>query len=240
MARLRPYRVYLALGLFTVGVLLVDARLSSLWLQGVLGLVSFAVLVAVASRHCAQEQAEMWWCVVFSTAVELLATQAWGLYGYRFGNVPFYVPPGHGMIYLVSLQLTRTPVMLERGRQVVWAVFALSTAWALGGLTLLPWLTGRWDVHGALYWPFFAWFLVKSRQGPAYAATFLVTSIIELAGTQFGNWHWAQVMPGLGLPSADPPSVVAGGYCTFALVATWLASVRSGPRPVARPFRFGK
>ena len=41
------------------------------------------------------------------------------------------------------------------------------------------------------------------------------TTCLEWVGVSLGVWHWAPMMPMLGLPSADPPSAVAGGYCFF-------------------------
>ena len=29
----------------------------------------------------------------------------WGLYGYRLDNLPAFVPPGHGLVYLGGLSL---------------------------------------------------------------------------------------------------------------------------------------
>ena len=49
-------------------------------------------------------------------------------------------------------------------------------------------------------------------------------SSAQLNVVSFGQRNWAPVIPKLELPSADPPSVVAGGYCVFGLVATLTAS----------------
>ncbi len=201
--------------LFTIAVLAIDARFPSPFVQAALGASATVLLLLVARASDRVERRRMWICVAYSTAIEIFATQVWGLYGYALGNVPLYVPPGHGLIFLAALQLSRTPAIARRADVLVRVVLAVAATWSVAALVL------RHDVHGALYLPFYARF-ARSREGAPFAATFVITSIIELLGVRLGNWHWAPVMPGLGIPSGDPPSLIAGGYCSFALVAVLL------------------
>jgi hypothetical protein len=46
--------------------------------------------------------------VAFATAGEHFASIYMEGYTYRFGNVPLYVPPGHGMVYLTAVALARS------------------------------------------------------------------------------------------------------------------------------------
>ena len=77
--------------------------------QHLFGLATTAIMLLVARRSPAEERREMWFCVGFSTLVEIACTQLWGLYRYRLGNVPSFVPPGHGLIFLVAAQGARAP-----------------------------------------------------------------------------------------------------------------------------------
>lgn len=208
------------LALVVIGL---DGLAASLAVQRALGLATAAVLALALRRASTAERRATLACVAVSTSFELFATQLWGLYGYRFGNVPLYVPPGHGLVWLFAERTARAPALVRHARPLVGLTLAASTAWA--GLALV--LAG--DVHGALYWPFFAGCLTFTRFGPTFAATFVLTSFIELLGTRAGTWHWAPAIPGLGLASGDPPSIVAGGYCLFGLVA----SLVTGHRPAA-------
>jgi hypothetical protein len=167
----------------------------------------------------------MWFCVGFSTLVEIACTQLWGLYHYRLGNVPSFVPPGHGLIFLVAAQGARARWVAANRRAIARVTIAAATA--LGGWGLFfPRSGAAPDVHGAIYWPFFVAFLARSDsdKAPVYAITFAITTALEVVGVRFGNWTWASTVPGLGMPSADPPSLIAGGYCGFAVAATWLAA----------------
>jgi hypothetical protein len=92
-------------------------------------------------------------------------------------------------------------------------VLLAATVWTIAGLSVVPLLTGRLDLVGALLWPVLAWGLLRSSNAPVYAGIFMVTAELELLGTSLGNWVWAWQLPVLGIPAGNPPSVVAGGYC---------------------------
>jgi hypothetical protein len=213
---------YLGLFLFIFGILFVDGLGGGRGVQLVLGAATLLLLCLVLRASPPDERRETWICVAFSTLVELLCTQAWGLYGYRLGNVPLYVPPGHGLIFVCSLQASRTHFVEAHRRTIV--VLAIAAATVLGGYGVLA-HAGHRDLHGAIYWPFFVAFLVRSKKATVWALTFAVTAFIEAVGVRYGTWHWSAIVPGLHLPSADPPSLIAGGYCAFAVVATWLGRV---------------
>ena len=152
--------------------------------------------------------------VALATGVELFCSVAWGLYSYRWGNVPLFVPPGHGLLYLFALRAARTPLLVEHGRTLRRVALAGATLWAIGGLTIEPLLVGRVDALGALLWPVF-FRAMRSPRAMVYAACFFITAELELLGTGFGNWAWTAVAPVTHLPAGNPPSVVAGGYCVL-------------------------
>ena len=43
--------------------------------------------------------------VVVATGCEIIGSLVWGVYRYRYDNLPLYVPPGHGLFYLAALRL---------------------------------------------------------------------------------------------------------------------------------------
>ncbi|MBA2560074.1 MAG: hypothetical protein H0V07_09340, partial [Propionibacteriales bacterium] len=88
-------------------VLALDAD-SGLWLQRLLGLATWGVLVAVLSREAPLVRMQTAVVVVFATIVEFTFSPALEVYVYRFHNVPMYVPPGHGLVYLAALAIGRT------------------------------------------------------------------------------------------------------------------------------------
>jgi len=212
---LRPYALQIGFALYIPLILFVDAHLTSVFQQYGLGLLTFAVLFASTRWSPPSERRQVWLCVVVATGFEIFGSLVWGLYRYQFHNVPLYVPPGHGLVYLFGLSATRTPLFVRHGRAVTRIALALAAGWAISGLTWLPLLTGRVDVLGALCLPIFAWFLLRSPRAGVFAAIFFCTSLLEIFGTGFGNWRWAASAPYLLFPSGNPPSVIAGGYCVI-------------------------
>ncbi|TAN32557.1 hypothetical protein EPN29_07975 [bacterium] len=215
IARFKPYWVN-AYGLtYLPFLLLADSHVTALWQQWLLGLVTFAVLYLTTLKAPREQRAQVWMCVVVATGFEIFGSLIWGVYRYRMHNLPLFVPPGHGLVYLFGLLFARTPVVLRHGRRVAYAILGAAGAWALAGLTVLPLVSGRWDLQGALCLPVFAWFVLRSPRWALFAGIFIATGALEIVGTSLGNWYWLPVAPWTHIPSGNPPSVIVGGYCVI-------------------------
>ena len=220
-----PYWLQAYLLVFTAVGLFADSRVTALWQQHLLGALSFTVLYLAALKAPREQRLQVWICVVVATAYEVFGSLVWGIYHYRFHNLPVYVPAGHGIVYLFGLLAVQTPLVARHGRRLAYVALAGAGTWALLGLTVLPAVTGRLDVQGALWLPYFAYFLLRSPRWPVFAAIFIIVSELEICGTSFGNWYWMPVAPWTHIPSGNPPSVVAGGYCVIdasVLSVLWL------------------
>jgi hypothetical protein len=145
----------------------------------------------------------------------------WGLYRYRFDNLPLYVPPGHGLIYLAALRIGLLGAVRRHARSAALVVAAVASAWSIGGL-LLP---ANPDVAGATLLPWLLWCLLRSRRAGVYVGAFLATTVLELLGTSFGNWTWADVAPGTWAGQGNPPSAIAGGYCLLDWIVLRIAGL---------------
>lgn len=212
--RLRPYVLLIGFALYIPFILELDAH-DSFAQQLMLGLLTFAVLWLALRWSPRDERRQVWLLVVVATGFEIVGSILWGLYRYRFHNLPLYVPPGHGLVYLFGLCTARTGFMQRHGRLVSRLTLALAAAWAVAGLTLLPQITGRLDLEGAICLPLFAWFVLRSPRAAVFTGIFFATSMLEIVGTTAGTWRWAAQMPYVGLPAGNPPSVIAGGYCVI-------------------------
>jgi len=192
--------------------------------QLALGALTFAVLAAALVPLAGLARAQAVGVVLFATVGEVTGSLVWGVYHYRLHNLPLFIPPAHGLVYLSGVALSRS----LRDRDVVWAAAVAAAAWGIAGLTVLP----RLDVAGALGVPLLLVFLWRSRWRTTYAGVFLVVAALELYGTSIGTWRWAHALPGLGIPDGNPPSGVASGYVWFdvmaLLVAPWLVYVAGG------------
>ena len=238
LARLRPYWLHIYLLAFTPLMLLADSRLSSLWQQLGLGVLAFLLLWLCTQRLDREARRQVWLCVVVATGFEILGSLVWGVYRYRWHNLPLFVPPGHGLVYLFGLTAAATPLVRRHGRRVGYVALAVCSAWAVAGLTVLPALTHRLDVQGALCLPVFAYVILRSPRYALFAAIFLATTELELVGTWLGVWTWVPVAPWTHAPSGNPPSAIAGGYCiidgSVALVMALLLRLRI-LRPLPHP-----
>jgi hypothetical protein len=223
ITRLSPYRYQLFLLAYTPLGLYADAHVANVYQQYALGVLTFAVLIFVLRFAPQAQRRQVWLAVLIATCGEVYFSLGVGLYRYRFDNVPLYVPAGHGLVYFFALTAAATPLMLRRRRLLVGIALGLATAWAVLGVTLLPLLTGRLDMTGALLWPVFVYFTLRSRQAPVYAAAFLMTSVLELFGTGFHNWTWQAIAPISHLHQGNPPSVIAGAYCLLDAAVIWLS-----------------
>ena len=225
----RPYRLLAALLLYVVAILWADVHVASLPQQYVLGVLTFAVLGLALRSSDWNERGIVAICVVLATGLELFGSLFWGEYRYRFGNVPLYVPAGHGMVCLFALRAARTPLMQRYGRVISMVILLGAGTWAVAGLSLIPWyLHGRKDTGGALLFPIFAAFILRSGRYRYFVGIFVATTVLELFGTAFGNWAWMVSAPVVRFGAGNPPSVIAGAYCildgTVLLVAA--AAVR--------------
>lgn len=214
-SRFKPYWLHAYLLVYTPIGLFADSRVTALWQQDLLGALTFSVLFLAALKAPKEQRVQVWACVVVATGFEIIGSLVWGVYRYRLHNLPLFVPPGHGIVYLFGLLAAQTPVVTRYGRRVAHIVLAGAGTWAVAGLTLLPVITGRFDVQGALCLPVFAYFLLRSPRWPLFAAIFVIVSELEICGTTFGSWSWMPVAPYTHIPSGNPPSVIAGGYCVI-------------------------
>jgi hypothetical protein len=209
-----------ALPAYLAGLLALDTEVG-LRGQLALGALTFAVLAAALWPLAPLVRAQAVGVVAFATVGEVTGSLVWGVYHYRLHNLPLFIPPAHGLVYLSGLALSRS----LRSRAVVWAAAVGAATWGIAGLTVLP----RLDVAGAIGVPLLLVFLWRSRARAAYAGVFLVVGALELYGTSIGTWRWASTLPGLGIPDGNPPSGVASGYVWFdvmaLLVAPWLVYV---------------
>jgi hypothetical protein len=199
---------------YLAALLAVDTQTGLHW-QLVLGAATWLVLLAALRPLPPLARAQAVAVVAFATVGEVTGSLVWGVYRYRLHNLPLFIPPAHGLVYLSGVAL----VAVVRTRWLVGTAAAGAIGWGLAGLTVLP----RLDVAGAVGVPLLVLFLWRSRSRAVYAAVFLVVAALELYGTSIGTWRWAVRLPGLGIADGNPPSGVASGYVWFDVMALFVA-----------------
>jgi hypothetical protein len=222
---------------------LVADRGAGLAEQRLLGVATWALLGVLLLAEDALTRLQVGVVVLYATLIEYTFAGGFGVYVYRleesgvarhwFDQVPAFVPPGHGLVYLAALLLGR------RAPKVAVPLAACGVSlYAVWGLTLGP----RLDVLGALWAACLLWFLFRGRAPKVYAAAFLVVSFLEILGTRLGTWAWQPTDPITGwVAMGNPPSGAAGGYCFFDAAALTLAPLlllrlrRRPPEAVTQP-----
>ena len=149
--------------------------------------------------------------VVVATILECIGSLIWGAYTYRLGNLPLYVPAGHGLFYLSALRAASLPVLQRHARAIVIAVTAGASAWMLYGLVARP----LPDLLGIVTWAVFIRFIVRGRYPLLYAVSFVMTTALELYGTGLGIWTWSPVLPAIMLPAGNPPTGIGAAYAAM-------------------------
>ncbi len=188
--------------------------------QYFLGACAWGFLLALLARESASVRAQVAVAVLAATICEYTFAPTYHIYIYRFDNVPAYVPPGHGMVYLTAVVLARSRLFLRYGDRITRVALLIGAAWSLWGVTLAE----RLDTGGAALFCVFCAFLLVGRSPFVYVGAFFITSYLELSGTYWGTWAWAPHWPSWGgLPQANPPSGIAAGYCFLDMLALFIA-----------------
>ena len=219
-----PGRFCLAtLAITTLGLAL--DRYADLGFQMLLAACTWGFLAIAFVYLTPMERAQTSVVVVVATMAEIIGSVLWGIYGYRLGNLPLFVPPGHGLVYLTGLRLSQARWPARRPRAFVGLAIAAVSCWALLGLVVLE----RRDIAGAVGAAVLVVFLLRGRAPAVYAGVFFVVAYLEIYGTAVGTWMWATEIPGLGVADGNPPSGAASGYVFFDIAALYLApSVLAG------------
>lgn len=194
--------VALGLGTLLVGIPL-DASAAA-WAQPVVSAWTWLALATVAALVDARERRDLAACVLLATAGELFLKDVWGLYEYRLGNLPLFIPPGHALVYATAGRLARlAPRALPRAVALVFAGVVGVGAWR------------GTDTFGLVWFAVFLAYLRISAQ-PALCTTLFVFALaVETYGTALGGWRYYTVEPWFGLTTTNPPVWIGAVYCTL-------------------------
>jgi len=144
-------------------------------------------------------------CLIIATAGEMFLSLVWGLYTYRLGNIPLFVPPGHVLLLLLGFALARR-MSDAVTRTIIGCAAIYSLVAAMAGI----------DTLGVpLFLVLLAASLFMPMQRRLYASTFVLSLMLELYGTWLGNWVWAHKVPGMALVTTNPPGASGAFYCAL-------------------------
>ena len=187
--------------------------------QRLLGAGTWVLLLALLRGEDRATRVQVGVVVAYATVVEYVFADWLGVYVYRLENVPAFVPPGHGLVYLAAFAIGRSAWAHARARPFVAATLVAGGCWTLWGVTLAP----RTDALGVFWFGCLLVFAWRGRSPLLYAGAFVVVSYLEILGTSLGTWTWQPYDPTGLVPIGNPPSGIAGGYAWFDAAALWVA-----------------
>ncbi|NOQ34989.1 MAG: hypothetical protein GQ569_03745 [Methylococcaceae bacterium] len=176
--------------------------------QKILAVMAWTFLISMLWGEDKNTRMQVILTLIFATMAEHFAALYMECYSYRFKNLPSYVPPGHGVVYMAIVALARSGFFQRYARKI--AIFAVMTGgtWALWGI-----IADRQDLTGTVLFCIFLAYFFKGRAPMIYLGAFFISTWLEIVGTFSGTWAWAEIDPIFGLTQGNPPSGVAACYC---------------------------
>jgi len=213
-----------AASLYIPALLLADTR--GLVPQLALGLATLLFLGFFA-RRSEVETRQLICAILVATTGEIVLSLGWGLYTYRNALIPLYVPFGHGVFYALAVESARQETLRRYARPITRGVLVAGSITAAVSFIFFR------DQWGLLWWIAAAILVIRSHNQLLLSACFTYTILLEWLGTAIGNWHWAAVVPFVGLRCANPPSGVGILYLLLDLITVMICS---GLWSAASPF----
>jgi hypothetical protein len=187
--------------------------------QNLIGAATWLLLFALLRPEDAVVRIQVAIVVVFASIIEYTFAGHFGVYVYRLENVPLFVSPGHGLIYLGALQMGRSAWVQQRMRTLMTLVIVGIGVWAIAGVTVLD----RKDLLGFFWYCWLVIFLVFGPSRGTYIGAAFFVTWLEIVGTSLGTWAWQEFDTIKGWVSqGNPPSGAPGGYGWFDLAALTL------------------
>ena len=171
----------------------------------------------------ARVKEQMMYAVIIAIIGEYLFSIVLGMYTYRLGNVPHYVPPGHALVYVGVLYFSKASAIVKNKLKLsqIFTIFVL--------LYATVFLIFKMDVFGFVMT--IATLLIlrqKPRERLFYLTMYITVAYLEIVGTSYLCWKWPPIAWGVFdfLPSHNPPSGISFFYFLLDLGTLWLYKKR--------------
>lgn len=175
------------------------------WINNIAVIIVFIYLFLKAT---ARVKEQLIYAILIAIIGEYLFSLIFGMYSYRLGNIPHYIPIGHAIVFIFVYYFSRKPSVKANRKNI--EVF--NTILIL--IFSLFFLLFKKDVFGFVC-TLFVFFLLRKhpKERLFYLTMYCVIAVIELIGTGFECWKWPEIAFNKFefLPSGNPPS----GICLF-------------------------
>ena len=211
---------FILLGLFFDSKYMLQWIEEPQWISNLLMFIGYGIVLWRVSPRLREQ---MITATIIGIIGEYLLSVGLGMYIYRLGNVPHYVPPGHALMYVGVLFFTKT-IYAKQNRALLEKVL---TAFAL--IYGTAFLIFKNDYFGFILTVATIWTLrSKPRERLFYLTMYLAVAYLEIVGTHYQCWRWPSTFLGdwTSLPSANPPSGISFFYFSLDLGCLWLYKQR--------------
>lgn len=211
---------FLVTGLYLDSFYFVKITPNAQWYANAAMFVVTIIVFTQVTKRCKEQ---MITAILIAIIGEYLFSIVMGMYTYRLGNVPHYVPPGHALVYISVLYFSKASAIIKHRitLEKAFAIFIFIYA--------LLFLIFRNDVFGFVMT--IATLLIlknKPRERLFYLTMYITVAFLEIVGTNYLCWKWPSTAWGIFdfLPSHNPPSGISFFYFLLDLGSLWLYKQR--------------
>lgn len=196
------------------------------WGQLVTNFWVWTLFLVLLKKATSTERLSLIACLIYATLGEIFLSLVWGLYEYRLHHLPLFVPPGHVLLFILGVTLSKKiPSSM------------LTFVVLLAGSYVVIMTTQGLDTFGGILFMMFLGCLVIGKEKALYVTMFVLALLLEIYGTWLGNWMWFSKVPWLSLSSTNPPVCAGAFYCVLDLLV--VSTVTKATRlPVHQTFKF--
>lgn len=156
--------------------------------------------------------------VPFSAVGEVIFTMLLGLYQYRLGAIPLYVPLGHSILLSVGLAIGESDFAELHQARLQGGLIAFHALLVGGTLVLFG------DTLSAVLLTIFFIMLCYIPRRTTYLVIGILVLYIELLGTMWRCWTWG-LSPFGSLHTTNPPTGAFACYVIADLIAVKVATL---------------
>jgi hypothetical protein len=202
----------IGLFIFLVFFLFFDSIYFSENVKEVQNIFNFLVIVGffiMYFRTVKRVQELMLYAVIIGFLGEYLFSKYFGMYAYRLGNIPLYVPFGHAVLFARVFRFSKVSLVRKYHKSIEQFFGSLIILFA--SIYLLFFV----DVFGfAMTFCVFLLLWKRPKDRLFFYTMYLLVAILEIGGTAFGCWKWPNTAFGMFefLPSNNPPSGISLFY----------------------------
>lgn len=202
----------IGLFIFMVFVLFFDSIYFSENVREVQNILNFLMIIGffiMYFRTVKRVQELMMYAVIIGFLGEYLFSKYLGMYTYRLGNIPLYVPFGHAVLFARVFRFSKVSLARKYHKSI--EQFFGSLIILLASIYLL--FFG--DVFGfAMTICVFLLLWKRPKDRLFFYTMYLLVAVLEIGGTAFECWKWPNIAFGIFefLPSNNPPSGISLFY----------------------------